>query len=218
MANSIRNASLAALFLLIPGVVIAGERVPHVTFRHSAEFNSECKITVQRSWTEEAKAKETLFTALWEGDAPSLFNFFFSHLNGAFSQSSYLAKLSACPSTISYSRPLVLNISRFLESYVGPSAVNPNHAFIVLAFHELMHNWVEDNLRDSALLKKYSDESRDVKVHLHLMAIEHFVYHGLGRRDLLGWIEMKYPAIGGDYARAWEIVRNEGDEAFLREF
>ena len=210
---------MAFVFLIAFSLnVYAFVQVPGLTFGYSAEYNDDCEVLVQESWIAEAKAKQLFFAALWSRESPELFHFFFKRFNQDFPQDNYTAKLSVCPSTVSYSNPLVLNISRFLESYAGIGAVNPDYAFIVLTFHELMHNWVDGNLERSPLLEKYSSESRTVKGHLHLMAIEQYVYSGIGRDDLLGWIEKKYPSIGGDYARAWQIVNTEGSDAFLLEF
>lgn len=202
----------------MPSFAFSEGRAPKITFKYSSRHSVECDTAVQSSWAREARANEWRFAELWRNSAPTLFDFFFLRFHGDFSQSTYQARLSACPSTVSYSRPLVLNVSRFLRSYVGAGSLNPDCAFVVLVFHELMHNWVDDNLASSKMLERYAAETRNVKIHLHLMAIEQYVYSNLGKHDLLGWIAAKYPAIGGDYARAWEIVNREGYEALLQEF
>jgi hypothetical protein len=190
---------------------------PEVQFAYNPIIDKDCSIQIQKSWVTEVKNKESFIKNYWDNNSPELLNFVFDQFKIKFSEKIYYANLSVCPPTPSFSNPLILNVSRFLKSYVGENKVNPDYAYLILGFHELMHNWVFDNLHSSALLQKYQNETDNVKDHLHLMALEHFTYTTLGKKDLLGWIERKYPSIGGDYARAWKIVNYEGGEAFLKE-
>lgn len=49
------------------------------------------------------------------------------------------------------------------------------------------------------------------------MAIQKFVYTKLGRVDLIEMVAQTNLRIGGAYKRAWEIVQQEGHEAFMKE-
>jgi hypothetical protein len=108
-------------------------------------------------------------------------------------------------------------MTRFLDSYMAPNSRLSDNAFIDLVFHELTHTWVSENLGKSKLLEKYKSEERVVKNHLHLLAVQNFIYVKLGRADLVELLARKNRIIGGDYLRAWEIVQIEGYQAFMDE-
>ena len=96
--------------------------------------------------------------------------------------------------------------------------VRPGFVFLDLVFHELLHTWLVENLKwPTPLVVKYKSEQKAVRFHLHLMAVQIFIYKKLGRNDLLNWISDFYPKMGGAYLRAWEIVNAEGYEAFISE-
>lgn len=95
-------------------------------------------------------------------------------------------------------------------------------AFVSMTHHELLHSLVENIVNPefsatSALLEKYKAEPFNVLVHLHLMAIQKAANEQLGDKDLSQATAQLYAYIGGDYARAWEIVGTEGVQKFLNE-
>jgi len=49
------------------------------------------------------------------------------------------------------------------------------------------------------------------------MAIQKAVDEKMARPDLIQETDKIYAYIGGDYARAWEIVKTEGSDPFLSE-
>ncbi len=129
------------------------------------------------------------------------------------------ATLSVCPNSWNYSDPLVLRTLNFLKSFMGQRPTWPDFAFADLVFHELLHTWLVENfIFNGPLLSKYKSEPPIVRAHLHLMAIQKFVYLELGRKDLSSWISWKYSGMSKDYARAWQIVDQiEGYAPFIQE-
>ena len=211
---SIRTLTLTLFF---SSSVMATNHSPTLLFQLKNNDQFECSIDFSIELLKEAKSRIPFWKTYWGEKSPIIFYFLKTHFVSDFSQPSYLVQLSACPTTTSYSRPLILNISRFLISHTGESNQHPDYVFVILTFHELMHNWIEDNLYKSDLLRKYASESRTVKVHLHLMALEKYVYSEMKMFNHLKYIQNKYPKIGGDYARAWQIVNTEGHLNFISE-
>lgn len=177
-----------------------------------------CEQTpVKQEWIKELNEKIVHLDDVWTKQGPVLFKVLFDQTGVGFSRKEMDATLSLCPDKSSYSSPLVLNVTWFLDSFMNPKASLGDDEFIDLVFHELTHSWVVDNLKMSQLRLKYKDESNVVKNHLHLMAIQQFVYLKLGRLDLVEFLDMKNKRIGGAYARSWEIVQAEGYQAFINE-
>ncbi len=174
---------------------------------------------IDPKWVLEIEERAENFSKIWLEKSPILFKTLFDRTGLGFSRKEMTATFSVCPKKMSYSDPLVLNMTRFLDSY--PTHPNPDkteEGFVDLVFHELLHTWVDENLKNSILLKKYKDENASVRNHLHLMAIQQFVYLKLGRPDMVSKVEKNYKIIGGTYARSWEIVQIEGYLTFMNEF
>ena len=193
---------------------------PKLFFEYSGLYDNICagNNPVDDAWASEASSKEPEFTKVWEDSAPLLFNQLFSDFKKGFTRNEMTATLSVCAFAPSYSNPLILNVSRFLKSYMKDAPVRGDHVFVDLVFHELLHTWVDENISETTpLLLKYKSESASVRAHLHLMALQVLVYKETGRNDLLEWINLQYPRMRGDYPRAWEIVNKEGYEAFIKE-
>lgn len=194
---------------------------PKLFFSYSFLYDDICagNNPVDDQWAAEASAREGEFAALWEAQAPVLMGALISEFGRGFTRKEMSVTLSVCPAAASLSNPLVLNVSRFMKSYMQQYPVRPDFAFVDLLFHELLHTWVVEGWPESsALLAKYKDESRSVRNHLHLMAVQKLIYLKLGRQDLLQWIGSNYSRMPGGYGRAWDIVnRIEGHEAFVAE-
>lgn len=213
---------LSAAFLLASTYSNASEPTfPNLFFSYSFLYDGVCASNnpVQEQWAIEANSREAEFKAIWDSEAPALFSKLFEEFPKGFSRREMTATLSVCPAAPSMSNPLILNVTRFLKSYMGDKPTRPNYVFVDLVFHELLHTWLVENLkRPTPLLIRYKDEPKSVLNHLHLMALQIHVYKLLGRQDLLDWIASQYPRLPGVYPRAWEIVsRIEGYEAFIAE-
>lgn len=114
------------------------------------------------------------------------------------------------------SYPLTISLHKFLKS----TAEKPlSLAYLnLIIYHELLHRYIYADLPSPdytpPLLKKYKSENSVVLAHLHLLAIQKYVYHALDR-DAEFEEELAY--LSGDYQRAWEIVTIEGYMAFVNE-
>lgn len=195
--------------------------VPTLFFSYSWLYDSMCANTPERkiedSWVAEARTKVPEFTATWNQFGPTLFGKVFEIFGFGFSRKEMTATLSVCP-VPSYSDPLVLNVTRYLKSYMGEKPVAPPEAFADLVFHELLHTWVVEHTDwPTAMIQKYQQEQQVTRNHLHLMAVQKLVYQKLNNEDMLKRIEEQYNRNPG-YKRAWEIVALEGTEAFTAEF
>jgi hypothetical protein len=116
----------------------------------------------------------------------------------------------------STSIPLIVQVNKFLSTAKKPA---PAWEFSEIVFHELMHTYVTPVFTRSGLMKKYQNEVRTTRYHLHVMAIEKMTLLKLDRREDLKTIDHEYrngPDVA--YKRAWEIVNDiEGYEVFIEE-
>lgn len=209
----------------------AGNGYPQVFFSYSWLYDDvTCpKIVVdgkeenqvKLAWMDELEERTPQFQKAWDEQSVLLFETLFKRFSGRFSRKEVTGTFSLCPAKgfPSYSDPLILKMGIYLKSFRGNRSVFPVEDFVELVFHELLHTWVHENLKrsESPMLKKYAVEKAAVRAHLHLMALQKYVYQQSGRLDLLKMIEENYPQMPAAYVRAWEIVNLEGDEAFLKE-
>ncbi len=215
---------IAICILLISFHSVASEpAAPKLFFGYSWLYDQNCAVTEDRkidpTWVSEAKEKTQNFKDIWEKSGPILFGKVFEIFGFGFSRKELTATLSVCPAP-SYSSPLVLNVNRFLKSYMKDKPVRSDDSFADLVFHELLHTWVSENVSfPTPLFSKYQNEERVVRNHLHLMALQKYTYTSLNRDDLVKMIDQQYsnmpvPA----YNRAWKIVTEiEGIEPFIQE-
>lgn len=210
-----------ALVLSVAGAHAEGPDYPKLFFKYSFLYDGVCagNNPVDQAWADEATSRQSEITKLWESNAPQLLGKLIEEFGRGFSRKEMTATLSVCPGAPSFSNPLVLNISSFMKSFMKNKPVRPNAALIDLIFHELLHSWVSENIgARTPLLEKYKGETVLVRNHLHLMAIEKYIYLRLRRTDLLRWITLRYPQMLDGYGRAWDIVnRIEGYKAFIAE-
>lgn len=214
--------SIALTATLFASPAAGSPTYPKLFFRYSFLYDSVCATReepVDPAWATEARERQDEFSALWEREASGLFQPIFLRSQRGFSRREMTATLSACAHTPSFSDPLVLNVTRFLRSFMGERPPRSEESFVDLVFHELLHTWLVENLdwRNSPLLQKYRNEGPRTKSHMHLMAVQIYTYQTLGRTKFLETLEQNYRRTGGDYLRAWEIVALEGREAFLSE-
>ncbi len=214
---------IAFLFLTQLQAQATTASAPKIFFEYSALYDSNCANTPERKiepeWVREAIDRSPDFSKIWEVSGPVLFGKVFEHFAKGFQRKEITATLSVCPAS-SYSNPLVLNVTRFLKSYMGSKPVRSDDSFADLVFHELLHSWLVENVDfPTPLFDKYKNEERVVRNHLHLMAMQKFIYTELNRNDLVLMIDRQYSTmLGPAYPRAWEIVSKiEGYEAFIAE-
>lgn len=207
------------LYFTITSAFASEPHLPNLYFSYSWLYDSTvCEQTpVKQEWVNELNQKIGHLDEVWTIRGPVLFKVLFDYTGLGFSRNEMDATFSVCPKKPSYSSPIVFNMTRFLDSYMSPNPSFGDDEFADLVFHELTHTWLVENLKGSELRLKYKNEANSVKSHLHLMAIQNFVYVKLGRPDLVEMIDNSYKKIGGAYARSWEIVQAEGYEAFIKE-
>lgn len=202
---------------------------PQLFLKPALLFDHECsvrtKMPIPAEWKEELRVQAPRFQAEWDRRA-SVLNRTAEKLAGrAFARKEFSVILTLCPWTPMGDPAFIVYMAPYLEasSRVKNSAAARMALFLAMTHHELLHSLVE-NIETfefggaSATVKKYEKEPYNVLVHLHLMAIQKATYEETGDRDLLEAAEGLYvKIIGGDYARAWEIVKLEGTAPLLRE-
>lgn len=142
-----------------------------------------------------------------------------------FSRKEYSVALTLCKWTPMGDPAFIVSV----RPYLGATRIDGKTklplgmpAFVSMLHHELLHSLVDNIVNEefassSALLEKYKDEHFNVLVHLHLMAIQKAVNEQVGDQDLSQATDQLYAYIGGDYQRAWDIVREVGAQKFLDE-
>lgn len=212
--------TLVFLFCFLTAAHASAPELPRIFFSYSWLYDSVvCEKTPPATESvKEVKERSEAFSKLWSTRGPELFKVLFDHTGHGFSRKEMTATLSLCKEKPSYSDPLVLNVRRYMNTVMSPEPVYGDDDFVDLVFHELLHTWVVENLGYSPLIAKHWNEGPSVRNHLHLMAIQKFVYLSLGRNDLVEMLGQINARIGGTYARSWEIVQLEGHEPFMKEF
>lgn len=176
---------------------------------------TDFRIPVDDQAIVEAVQKRPEFQSEWDTQGPAYLNAALTEIGLDFPYREMQATLSVClPASTSI--PLILDVREFLPSAKKHA---PEWEFSEIVFHELMHTYVTPVFAHSALMKKYQNEPRTTKYHLHVMAMEKMAPLKLNRPDELKTIDHDYRQ-GRDpaYKRAWEIVNDvEGYEPFIGE-
>lgn len=206
------------------GVAQAAPAYPSLFMSYSGIFDQVCAqrsgYEIKSEWVREAVSRRPEFQAAWDKAAPDLVGTMIRTVGRGFKRKEMTVTLSVC-NHVPISNPFLLNLRHFLESTSGERDPAPMSGFVDVVFHELIHNYLVGNfdVRKSAFMKEYRDESPSVLSHLHLMALQNSVYLKLNRPEMLKWLDTHYTKhIGGDYARAWMIVNElRGYEPFVEE-
>lgn len=157
----------------------------------------------------------------WEHNSSLFFEQLFSYFGRGFKNLKRTASLYLSHNA-SYgsNRFLILGLRHYLDPKDWSNDLSKQDHFCDLVFHELLHVWVDDNIRtDSFLRTKYCKERADVLDHIHLMALQKMIYLNLNRHDLIDAIDRAYRNFSTkDYQRAWEIVNDiEGYETVIQD-
>ena len=122
------------------------------------------------------------------------------------------------------SYPLTTNLEWFLAAYDGKYRSHPlwEELFAERVYHEVLHRYVRDivgkgdgqPVRDTPLMARYRGEPFLTRVHLHIVAVERVLFGGLGKEELLRILRQDHQEAPA-YARAYEIVDQEGAEAVI---
>ncbi|KTD52981.1 Uncharacterised protein [Legionella quateirensis] len=158
----------------------------------------------------------------WEQDGEPLLNATTQLFNIPFSRKELSVNFILCDTLFTgMSYPLLIKIRNFLKS--SNDNPLPGNYLTMVIYHELLHRYIHKDIpslsEETGLLKKYESESNTVKAHLHLLAIQKYVYRALNRNNefeenIKIMLDNTWsPA----YQRAWDIVNEEGYMAFVNE-
>jgi hypothetical protein len=155
------------------------------------------------------------FQAEWDREGPAYLSLVLDSVGLAFPYREMQAYLTVTH-VGTMSMPLMVNVRQYLER---GSDAPPDGDFSEKLFHELMHHYVAPVNATSALRRKYRDEPPVVLNHLHVMALEKFALLRLGKKAELAFLDREYRTDPSPsyYKRAWEIVNQEGYQAFVAE-
>ena len=202
---------ITSLFL---AAAIALPKVDIIYAPHGNIFDRGCKDVVQADIDAAVKVRPDL-EAEWAREGPQYLNAAFEAIGKPFPYGEMQAYLTVCPGTNAMSSPLFINVRQYLPGAAHPS---PAGDFSEKLFHELMHHYVSAIGMNTPLRKKYGSEPMVVQAHLHVIALEKLVLMKLGKTAELKFLEEEYRTSPKEsYARAWEIVNQEGYEKFIEE-
>jgi len=178
-------------------------------------------LEIDNDQKNELQKKLPQLIAVWDQQAPILFDEIFSMFHCGFKQKERTAVVSL-GGTGGYgsSHFLWLGLHFLLDSETWDKPGSKEDYFTILVFHELLHIWVDDNIvNTSVLLTKYKDEHEYTKEHIHLMALQKMVYLKFNYFDALEIIDNEYRNRAlPSYQRAWEIVNDiEGYEVVIQD-
>ncbi len=205
------------------------EVTPKLFLQPAYIFDMECSqktgFKIEQESQVEFFEKMGLFQNEWDKYAKALIMESEKAAGKKFERKEFSVALTLCAWTPMGDPALIVSV----RPYLGKSRTDKNtqlplnmNAFVAMLHHELLHSLVanvvsEKFFKTSDLLEKYKNEPSNVLVHLHLLAIQMTVNDKLGVRANTDATEGLYSYIGGDYQRAWNIVKTEGSEKFLLE-
>lgn len=215
---------LSTAIVLYQGFAFAG---PRLFFETAPVFDQECVARtgakVDPSWYAELLRRLPEFQKAWDDRAPLLNSLAEEIAGRRYSRAEYSVALPLCPWT-PMGTPLIVTVRPYLDLPARQSGkvLLSMAQFVSMTHHELLHSLVnnietEEFSNTSAMLEKYSREPYNVLVHLHLIALQWTVYERTGDQEMLSATTKLYELIGGDYARAMEIVKSEGAAPFNAE-
>jgi len=222
-----RQLLLALTLLIACHLPLAGQQYPTIYLEYSPPFEARCRamsdIEVPAAWEDELLARFDEFQEAWDAVGLTLLQAVVEQVGRPFRERDITGILTLCGGG-AISLPLLIGAEDYLVSASGDDAA-PLSGFPHVVFHEVLHYYVVDWLRDAmeggvapALFEKYQNEPPLVLNHLHLTALLKEVYLELELPDALALMEANYRRLGRGYARALEIVNEiEGHEAFLSE-
>lgn len=223
-----------AVLLALSSLAYADEQAgfPRVYFEYGI-FDRLCHSVATYPISDEMRLElEQALPAIqaeWDQEEPALLGGAVALFGKRFARQELVATMTLCAGVPPMSSPLMINMRPYLNIPTG-YAPRPRFYLVGTIFHELLHRYLVDNFQDalflgggSPLIQKYRgncglDDCGTVLAHMHLMAIVRTVYLKLDRADQLRHIvELDSGIANPGYKRSWEIVNEEGAEAFVRE-
>ena len=221
---------IGCLLLAVSGTPLFSSpspNIPELFFEYGQLFdvgvcsNTESK-PISAAMIDELDASLPKISMTWKQDGEALLTTTTQLFNIPFSRKELSVNFILCDTRFTgMSYPLLIKIRNFLKS-ANDNPLSGSYLNMVV-YHELLHRYIYKDIPDiseaSELLKKYESESNTVKAHLHLLAIQKYVYHVLNRDyEFEEHIKtMLDNAWSPAYQRAWDIVNEEGHMAFVNE-
>lgn len=220
-------ATILFALLILPNISNAIEipssniEYPVVSIFYANMFDGVCTkktgYVISPFWLNELNKNMPHFQILWDDEGTLLLKNTVKFIGRPFVQNNFQAALSLC-SFPSMSAPLLIN-ARYSLNHFTPQPI-PDYVLIGTIYHEILHNYIDSFLpKNTPLLTQYKNETKGVKSHLHLFALEKAIYLQLKWEDKLETIIKKDKSLPNpDYKRAWEIInKKENYYSFLNE-
>ena len=212
---------MRSLLVILPllWAVSAQAVPPNVSFSYSESLDKLCSWVhgpaIEDAWKAELERRLPEFEHQWDILGPELMATTEKITGKLFTQKNITARLTLCNVPSDSFLGVVVNMRYALASFT-PSPVSLRYKTSVL-FHEILHKFLDDHMpARSRLLSRHQDESKRVRQHLHLFALEKAVYLKLGlASDLREIIDVDGRLPDGSYKRAWEII-NETDTEYMK--
>jgi hypothetical protein len=212
---------------IITTVSFAGSlAVPEVFFEYGGTYdyficpNLDTK-PITKEMLDEYDALMPVITAEWNKNGVPLMSKSVQILQAPYGRKELTVDFVLCDLPVNgMSYPLIIKLREFLRS-ATPNTL-PMLYFIGAIHHEFLHRYLkyfDAQISNSALRKKYESESLITKNHLHLLSMQQYSYISLNREvefEELMKIQAARPN-GAPYARAYEIIKEEGYMAFVNE-
>lgn len=175
-------------------------------------------LVFNEKWSVEIQQRMFEFQNHWDSVAPQIFKVFIKEFKHDFKRKEYSVALSACPDSPSMPKPLILNVSRYLQSYMAPKKPKEMRQFTDVVLHELIHLWLSENFNyETSIKRKYKSEGDSVVNHIHLFAIESLVLEKAGFSDIWDSSKSFFAKKGGSHLTALKIMEKEGRDKVLKE-
>ncbi len=165
------------------------------------------------------------FDQIWTEEGGKLLSTTVKEIGLPFRRKELSCTVTVNPNEYSCSHPLIINAARFFT--VTQFSRIDRLRFIDILYHELLHRYLDDHFEKaldissanpSPLMLKYEIEDIFTHAHVHLYALQKFIFQRLGLdqnwAQVLVWAQ-EIPVKG--YQRALEIVEIEGAETFVAE-
>ena len=209
---------MKSLFVLVLLACVgrADAAPPVVDFSYNESLDGICSwvrgSAIKEEWKAELKRNLPDFEHQWAILGPKLMATTEKIAGKQFTQKNITAHLTPCDVPSDSFLGVVVNMRYALASFT-PAPVPLRYKISVL-FHEVLHKFLNDHMpTQSPLLAEHQNESKRVKNHLHLLALEKAVYLELGfTSELKEIIDIDRQLPGGAYKRAWAIVNQTEDE------
>lgn len=189
---------------------------PAVDFSYNESLDGMCSwvrgSAIKEEWKAELKRNLPDFEHQWAVLGPELMATTEKITGKPFTQKNITARLTLCDVPSDSFLGVVVNMRYALASFTLTPV--PLRYKISVLFHEILHKFLNDHMPiQSRLLSEHLNESKRVKNHLHLLALEKAVYLELGlTSELKEIIDIDGQLPGGAYKRAWAIVNQTEDE------